>query len=150
MGSAPSEEKEDLSCVSERTLESSIAERLHDLARNSMDSVGVLGRTNDMGSQRAGPSSSMFSSCRDVHFKELIGAAPASSKLNHNLYFSLNGAYLCLYHGLFYVVSCRYIVRTHLVKKLYLVISHDHKGKEVKEISTCKQYCGKPCKYNNP
>jgi hypothetical protein len=46
----------------ERALESSIAETLHDLARNSIDSVGVSGAAQDTGSQEAGPFSSMFSS----------------------------------------------------------------------------------------
>lgn len=46
-----------------------MAERLHDLARNSMDSVGVSGRAHDEGSQLAGARSSIFSSRRDKHWE---------------------------------------------------------------------------------
>lgn len=46
-----------------------MAERLHDLPRNSMDSVGVSGAAHDdTGSQRAGLFSSMFSSFCDKLF----------------------------------------------------------------------------------
>lgn len=45
-----------------RALESSAAEILHDLARNSIDSVGVSGGGQVAGSQLAGLSSCMFSS----------------------------------------------------------------------------------------
>lgn len=48
--------------VPDKALESSMAERLHDLARNSMDSVGVSGAAPDEGSHLAGPFSSIFSS----------------------------------------------------------------------------------------
>ena len=51
----------------ERALESSLAERLQDLPRNSMDSIGVSGRTHELGNQLAGPFSSMFSSRVDEH-----------------------------------------------------------------------------------
>lgn len=43
-------------------LESSMADRLHDLARNSIDSVGVSGGGQDDAGQSAGAFSSMFSS----------------------------------------------------------------------------------------
>lgn len=53
----------------ERAFESSIAERLHDLARNSMDSVGVSGGGQlSCCQQVAGPSSSMLSSLSNVPF----------------------------------------------------------------------------------
>lgn len=48
--------------VWERALESSAAEILHDLARNSIDLVGVSGGRQVAGSQLAGLSSCMFSS----------------------------------------------------------------------------------------
>ena len=51
----------------ERALESSLADRLQDLPRNSMDSIGVSGRTNEPGNQFAGLFSSMFSSRVDEH-----------------------------------------------------------------------------------
>lgn len=54
-----------------KALESSIAERLHDLARNSMDSVGVSGGgAVDKGSQLGGPFSSIFSSLCEVPFAQ--------------------------------------------------------------------------------
>ena len=56
-------------CVLEIAWDSSKAERLHDLARNSMDSVGVSGRARDTGSQLAGAFSSMFSSRRNKHLE---------------------------------------------------------------------------------
>lgn len=43
-------------------LESSVAERLHDLARNSIDSVGVSGAAQDDAGLSTGTFSSMFSS----------------------------------------------------------------------------------------
>ena len=65
-GSAPAEARGDFS---ESALESSVAETLQDLARNSMDSVGVSGGGHVAGSQLAGPSSSMFSSLFSEHFE---------------------------------------------------------------------------------
>ena len=55
--------------VFERALESSVAETLHDLARNSMDSVGVSGWAQDTVSQLAGQFSSMFSSRGSEHLE---------------------------------------------------------------------------------
>ena len=52
----------------ESALESSLAERLQDLPRYSMDSIGVSGKTLEPGNQLGGPFSSMFSSRFDEHF----------------------------------------------------------------------------------
>ena len=52
-----------------RAFEISMADRLHDLARNSMVSVGVSGARSDDECQHMGPSSSMFSSCCDWHLR---------------------------------------------------------------------------------
>lgn len=46
-----------------------MAETLHDLARNSMDSVGVSGGGQEIASQIAGLFSSMFSSLCNVHLE---------------------------------------------------------------------------------
>lgn len=54
------------SFVLQRAFESSTAERLHDLAKNSIDSVGVSGGGQVTGSQSAAFSSSMFSSLFDL------------------------------------------------------------------------------------
>lgn len=63
------------SCVLQRALESSLAERLHALAKNSIDSVGVSGfwQETGAGSQLSTLmlSSSMFSSFFPVHFRDM-------------------------------------------------------------------------------
>lgn len=53
----------------QRAFDSSFADRLHDLAKNSMDSVGVSGGGHIAGSQLASLSSSMFSSLFDLNSK---------------------------------------------------------------------------------
>lgn len=64
LSSRPISDTEAVICVLARALDSSIAERLHDLARNSMDSVGVSGGGQDL----AGPFSSIFSNLWDELF----------------------------------------------------------------------------------
>lgn len=69
--------------VVDRAVESSIAERLHDLARNSMDSVGVSGGAHDNGSHFAGPFSSIFSSFCDELF--IMHELTANTKTSYKL-----------------------------------------------------------------
>ena len=53
-------------------LESSMAERLHDLARNSMNSVGVSGGTQDTADNSVGPFSSILSSSPLIQHFDLL------------------------------------------------------------------------------
>lgn len=55
--------------VLHRAFESSMAETLHDLAKYSMDSVGVSGGGHATGSHSTTFSSSMFSSLLDLHME---------------------------------------------------------------------------------
>lgn len=63
-------------------LESSMAERLHDLARNSIDSVGVSGGGQDDAVQSAGAFSSMFSSWWTEHLElDAVGLTEIEKEL---------------------------------------------------------------------
>ena len=72
-------------------LESSMAERLHDLARNSIDSVGVSGGGQDDAVQSAGAFSSMFSSWWTEHFElDALGLTEIEKELGAFIWVKLD------------------------------------------------------------